>query len=336
MKSYHVSYGGGLESLTLREHPIPEPGPGQVLVKVHANSFNYREIAILKGNYPLPVKPDVIAASDGSGEVIAIGTGVTRAKPGDRVMATLFPDWVDGPFAWEYAAQTGGSLDGMMTEFALLSEDAIVHIPPHLSYEEAAALPCAGVTAWNALMDGRPIKPGDTVLTLGSGGVSLFALQFAKLAGARVIATTSSEEKAKRLKALGADEVVNYRNNPDWHLEVRAVTGGRGVDKVIEIGSDSFDKSLRSLAVEGQISFVGTVGAGEPQMSLNALFRSMGSVRVVATGNRAHFLAMNKAITANSLRPVIDRVFSFADVPAAYKYFESGKYFGKVIVSQDI
>ncbi|MHA4811507.1 zinc-dependent alcohol dehydrogenase family protein [Flavitalea flava] len=335
MKSYHVTYGGGLESLILREHETPVPGPGQVLVRVYANSLNFREIAILRGRYPLPVKqPDVVAVSDGAGEVVAVGPGVSRTKPGDRVMATLFPHWTGGPFSWENAAQTGGSLDGLLTEFALLQEEAVVQIPDHLSYNEAATLPCAAVTAWNALMDGRPVLAGETVLTLGSGGVSLFALQFAKLAGARVIATTGSEEKEERLKALGADEVINYRRTPDWHLEVRKLTGGKGVEKVIEIGSDSFDKSIKSTAVEGQISFVGRLGAGIPTIDLNTLFGSVASIRVVATGSRAHFRAMNQAIAAHKLRPVIDKVFSFGQAHDAYRYYEAGNYFGKIIISQ--
>ena len=214
MKSYHVTYGGGIDSLVLREHEIPKPGPGEVLVRVRATSLNARELMILRGDYPLPVKPDVVAVSDGVGEVAGIGEGVTGVKVGDRVAASLFPLWLGGPFSFDVAPQIGGSLDGMLTEFAILSEQGLVLIPDHLSFEEAATLQCAGVTAWHALTGGRPPVPGDTVLTLGSGGVSLFALQFAKLYGARVIATTSSDEKAKQLTALGADEVVNYRAIP--------------------------------------------------------------------------------------------------------------------------
>src|SRR5260370_12418084 len=205
MKSYHVTYGGGIEGLVLREQDIPRPGPGQVLVRVRATSLNARELMILRGDYPLPVKADVVAVSDGAGEVVDIGEGVTRVKIGARVAASLFPLWIDGPFSFEVAPQIGGSLDGLLTEFAVLSEQGLVQIPDHLSYEEAATLPCAGVTAWHALTGGRPPVPGDTVLTLGSGGVSLFALQFAKLYGARVIAPTARAEKAKRLHALGAD-----------------------------------------------------------------------------------------------------------------------------------
>lgn len=355
MKSYQVSYGGGLESLQLIEQAIPEPGPGQVLVKVHANSFNFRELNVLRGNYPLPVKPTLIPISDGAGEVVAIGPGVVRTKTGDRVAANIFPRWIDGPFAWEYADQIGGSLDGTLTEYALLSEEAVVIIPDHLSYIEAAALPCAGVTAWNAVTEGLPIKSGDTILTLGSGGVSLFALQFAKLSGVRVIATTSDEEKAERLRELGADEVINYRQTPDWHIAVRKLTGGRGVDKVIEIGSGAFENSIRSTAIGGQISLIGRsvvlpsldpaasdnpiskpqVAPPQSLIDLNVLFTSVASIRSVAVGSRARFIDMNRAISAHRMKPVIDRIFPFADAHAAYQYYQAGKYFGKVIISHE-
>jgi len=207
MKSYHVDMGAGLDGLCMRDHEPPSSlGPHQVLVKVAAVSLNYRELLIImQGAYPLPVKPDVIPVSDGAGEVVAIGRDVTRAKVGQRIAVAVFPRWHDGPFSLECAAQIGGSLDGMLTEMAVLSEEAVVPIPDHLSYPEAATLPCAAVTAWNALTGGRSLRAGDVVLTLGSGGVSLFAIQFAKLFGARVIATTSSADKAGRLAALGAE-----------------------------------------------------------------------------------------------------------------------------------
>src|SRR5262249_32079512 len=187
MKSYHANSGAGLAGLVVKEHPTPQPGPREILMRVRANSLNFREISVLRGNYPLPVKPDVVMGADGAGEVVALGEGVTRVRVGDRVAAAMFPRWIDGPFAWEHAPQIGGSLDGMMAEFVVLSEDAVVRFPDHLSFEEAATLPCAGVTAWNALVGGRRLSAGDTILTLGSGGVSLFALQFAKMMGARVI-----------------------------------------------------------------------------------------------------------------------------------------------------
>ena len=336
MKSYHVTYGGGIDSLVLREHEMPKPGPGEVLVRVRATSLNARELMILRGDYPLPVKPDVVAVSDGAGEVVGIGEGVTRVKVGDRVAASLFPLWLGGPFSFDVAPQIGGWLDGMLTEFAILSEQGLVLIPDHLSFEEAATLPCAGVTAWHALTGGRPPVPGDTVLTLGSGGVSLFALQFAKLYGARVIATTSSDEKAKQLTALGADEVVNYRAIPDWHIAVRKLTGGRGVDYVIEVGgAGTLQNSLKSVAVQGQISWVGVLAQGEPAISLAALRSAFATLQFVAVGSRAQVVAMNRAIEVNRLKPVIDRVFPFEEAVEAFRYYQAGQFFGKIVIKHD-
>ena len=259
---------------------------------------------------------------------------MTRAKVGDRVAGAIFPHWIDGPFGWEYAAQFGGSLDGMLTECAVLSEEALVHLPDHLSFEEAAALPCAAVTAWNALMGGRALHAGDTVLTLGSGGVSLFALQFAKLFGARVIATTSSEEKAQRLKALGADSVINYRRIPDWHRTVRELTEGRGVDCVVEVGGGgTLEKSIKSITASGQISLVGGLAKDASTIDINVLRSNVFTLRSIAVGSRAQFIAMNRAISVNRLKPVIDRVFPFNDARSAYGYYEDGQPFGKVIIS---
>ena len=255
MKSWHLTMGGGLDGLVQREHDVPEPGAREVLLRVRAVSLNYRELMILQhGRYPLPVKPDVIGLCDGAGEVVALGRGASRVAPGDRVIASIFPHWIDGAFSLEHAAQLGGSLDGMLTEYAVLPESALVPAPPHLSDEEAAALPCAGVTAWNALSGGaRPLQAGDDVLVLGSGGVSLCALQLAKAAGARVIATTSSAAKAQRLRELGADAVIDYVATPRWPAEVRRLTGGAGARRVIETGGATLAQSLESVARGGEV-----------------------------------------------------------------------------------
>jgi NADPH:quinone reductase-like Zn-dependent oxidoreductase len=288
----------------------------------------------LRGYYPLPIKPDVILASDGAGEVVAVGENVTRAKVGDRIAAAIFPHWIDGPFGLEYSAQLGGSLDGMLTEYALLAEDAAVHIPDHLSFEEAATLPCAAVTAWNALCGSVPLLPGQTVLTLGSGGVSLFALQLAKLFGARVIATTSSADKAERLKALGADEVINYATAPDWHVAVRALTGGRGADVVVEVGgAGTLEKSLKATAAEGQISVVGSLSKGISTIDVGAISATVVKMHRIAVGSRAQFNSMNRAVAMHRLRPVIDRVFPFREAVEAFRYYEAGSYFGKIVIS---
>jgi NADPH:quinone reductase-like Zn-dependent oxidoreductase len=335
MKSYHANSGAGVAGLILKDDPEPRPGAREVLMRVRANSLNSREWLVLRGTYPLPVKPDVVMGADGAGEIVAVGPGVTRVQVGDRVMATMFPRWIDGPIDWEYALQIGGSLDGMMTERIVLSEEAVVHIPEHLSFEEAATLPCAAVTAWNALTGGKRLQAGDTILTLGSGGVSLFALQFSKAFGARVIATTSSDNKAERLKALGADHVINYRTTPDWHRAVRELTKGRGVEQVVDIGGGTLEQSIQSTALDGQVNFVGRLSAGTSTLDINLLYNAVATVRVIFAGNRAQFIAMNRAIAVNRLKPVIDRVFQFDDVPNAFRYFEGGQAFGKVVISHD-
>ncbi len=333
MKSYHANSGAGLDGLTLKTHEEPKPGLREVLVRVRANSLNFRELSVLRGTYPLPVKADVVMGADGAGEVVALGEGVTRLKKGDRVAAAMFPRWMDGPFSLENAPQLGGSLDGMMTEFVVLSEDAFVRLPEHLSFEEGATLPCAAVTAWNALTGSRRLQAGDTVLTLGSGSVSLFALQLGKMLGARVICTTSSDEKARRLKSMGADAVVNYRTTPDWDVTVRELTSGRGVDQVIDIGGGTLEKSIKSVAWEGEVEYVGRLDGKNSTLDLNLLYRSISKLRVVAAGNKAQFLALNRAISVAGLKPVIDRVFSFDEVPAAFRYYESTQPFGKVVIS---
>src|SRR5215831_2744284 len=278
MKSYHANAGSGIAGLMLNEYPEPEPGPREVLVRVRANSLNFRELSILHGTYPLPVKPDVVMGADGAGQIVALGPDVSRVAVGDRVAATMFPRWVDGPIEWEYAPQIGGSLDGMLTEFVVLNEEAVVPIPDHLSFEEAATLPCAAVTAWNALTGARRLQAGDTVLTLGSGGVSLFALQFAKTFGARVIATTSSEEKAGKLMTAGADEVINYRTTPNWHVAVRELTGGRGVDQVVEIGGGTLEQSLKAAALDGQVNFIGRLSKASSTIDTNVLYAAVATV----------------------------------------------------------
>jgi 2-desacetyl-2-hydroxyethyl bacteriochlorophyllide A dehydrogenase len=335
MKSYHVTPGKGLAGLSLREGDEPRPGRGQVLVRIRANSVGARDLRILSGGYPLPVTPGVIPGCEGAGDVVAVGADVGRVKVGDRVAATVFPRWLDGPFKLDVAPQLGSGLDGVLTEYAVLGEDGVVPIPAHLSYEEAATLPLAAVTAWNAVSGGRPLHSGETVLTLGSGGVSLFAMRFAKLAGARVIITTSTEGKAERLRALGADEVINYREHPEWWKVVRALTDDQGVDHVLD-ATGPLDQSLRSLAFDGELSFIGYWLSGAPGSSPidpGTLFMAGNSLRRIATGSRAHFLALNRAISAHQVRPVIDRVFPFEDVPAAFRHCESGEGFGKVVIS---
>ncbi|MGN9843589.1 zinc-dependent alcohol dehydrogenase family protein [Nonomuraea sp. H19] len=333
MRSYHLTSGAGLDGLEMRKHEDPVPGPGQVLVAVRAASLSFRELMVLRGDYVLPVKPDVVPISDGAGEVVAIGPDVRAARVGDRVTATLFPSWQDGPFGVQHLPQLGGSLDGMLTELAVLGENALVPIPEHLSYEEAATLPCAAVTAWNALTgdgDGG-LRPGHALVTQGSGGVSLFALSFAKALGARVIATTSGPAKAARLSELGADEVIDYQAMPDWPAKVLELTGGQGADRVVDVAG-LLEHSLRAVAMGGHVACVGFVSGTAQPIDPRALFASGATVRAVAVGSRAQFVAMNRAIAVNRLRPVIDRVFAFDEALEAYRYYASGKALGKVVI----
>jgi len=304
---------------------------------MRANALGFRDLMVLADNYPLPIRPGVVPGCEGAGEVVAVGEDVSRVKPGDRVAATVFPHWLDGPFRRDNAAQLGTTIDGVLAEYSVMSEDGVVPIPEHLSFEEAAALPLAAVTAWNALTTGSALHAGGTVLALGSGGVSLFALQFARLAGARVIMTTSSAAKADRLRALGAAEVVNYREYPTWWEQVRALTDGLGVDRVID-ATGPLEQSLRSAAPGGEVAFVGywlsgTEGARPIDPAI--LFNAGTVLRRIVTGSRAHFLEMSRAVAMHRLRPVVDRVFAFADVPEAFRYCGSGGGFGKVIISHN-
>ncbi|MFJ4654716.1 NAD(P)-dependent alcohol dehydrogenase [Nocardia sp. NPDC088792] len=335
MRCYRLDPGRGLSGLTLQDHEVPRPGRGQVLVRIRANGLGYRDLLVLENNYPLPITPGVIPGCEGTGEVVAVGADVTRVLPGDRVAATVFPRWLDGPFRFENAAQLGTMIDGVLAEYALLDEQGLVRIPDHLSYEEAAALPLSAVTAWHAVTVGGPLRPGQTVLTLGSGSVSLFVLQLAALTGARVIATTSSVEKAERLRALGADEVIDYRRNPDWHTHVREATGGAGANLVVD-STGPLRKSLQAAARGGEIAVVGywlSGDAGTEPIDPVTIFSSGAVLRPIATGSRAHFDALNQAVDFHRLRPVIDRTFSFDQVPEALGYIETGGGFGKVIIS---
>ncbi|MER5468605.1 NAD(P)-dependent alcohol dehydrogenase [Streptomyces sp. NPDC002685] len=335
MRAYHLETLGIVDGIVPRESARPEPGPREILVRVRAVSLNKRDLLILKGTYPLKAVPDVIPVSDGAGEVVALGAEVTRFAVGDRVAGTYFPNWLDGRITPAQFDQPGATLDGMLTEYACLSQEAAVRVPDHLTWEEAACLPCVGVTAWQSLTGGEPLAPGRTVLTLGTGALSLFVVQFAKTMGAQVIATTSSAVKADRLKALGADHVVNYAENPEWGLVVRELTGGRGADLVVETnGPDTIEQSMRATALYGQIVLLIT---GNPrkhgiEISNTAYAASLATIRRVFVGSRAHFESMNRALELHGTRPVVDRVFGFDEVREAFRYYESGVAFGKVVI----
>ncbi len=332
MKAYHLNEFGSADGIVLRDDPVPQPGPREALVRVHARSLNYRDLLILSRQYPLPATQGVVPISDGAGVVVAVGEGVTRLAPGDRVAATYFPRWRDGRIEPDLGMeQFGCTRDGMLSEFILADEQAFVQVPAHLSFEEAATLPCAGVTAWSALNGPRRVLPGESVLTIGSGGVALFALQFAKIFGARVMAITSSEGKVALLERLGADDVIDYRKNPDWDRLVRELTGGRGVDHVVETGSiDTLPKSLAACAWNAEVALVLALTGGT--LDVTAL-RGLVAVRRIFVGSRAAFEAMNRAITRHQLRPVIDRVFPFDEVRAAYAHFGQRQQAGKVVIA---
>jgi NADPH:quinone reductase-like Zn-dependent oxidoreductase len=336
VEAYRIDRFGNVDGLVLRSSEDPRPGLREVLMRVHATSLNYRDLMVLKGGGRGPTKLGVVPLSDGAGEVAAIGDGVTRVKVGDRIAGTFHPRWFGGPIRPEYLTdRLGANLDGMLAEYAVLSEEGLVHVPSNLSFEEAATLPCAAVTAWVALTGHRKVTAGDTVLTQGSGGVSVFALQLARLLGARVIATTSTAEKAERLKALGASEVINYTQTPDWDEKARELTDGRGVDCVVEIGGPgTIAMSLRALAVGGHISLIGASlsrsGTGLDPLLLTGRGITVGAISV---GSRTDFEAMNRAIALHGLRPVIDRTFPFAEAKAAYRHFEDRGHFGKVVIT---
>jgi NADPH:quinone reductase-like Zn-dependent oxidoreductase len=332
MKAFHLDRFHTLDGLVLHDDPVPQPGTGEVVVRVLARSLNYRDLLILHKLYPLAAVQGVVPISDGAGEVVAIGKGSSRFAPGDRVAGNYFPRWRDGPIDPEIGRdQFGCNRDGMLAEFAVGDEQAFVRIPEHLSFQEAATLPCAGVTAWSALNGPRRVLAGETVLTIGTGGVALFALQFAKLFGARVIAITSSAKKAELLKRLGADNVVDYNENADWHLAVRDLTGGRGVDHVVETGGvDTLPKSLAACGWNSELALVLALPAGS--IDVTAL-RGLVTIRRLFVGSRMSFEAMNRAIGQHRLRPVIDRVFSFGETRAAYEHFEAKRHVGKVVIA---
>jgi NADPH:quinone reductase-like Zn-dependent oxidoreductase len=335
MKKYHLRKGStDMSSLELVECDEPKPGENQVLVRVHAASLNYRDHAIVTGNYFGGVlKRDTVPLSDGAGEVVAVGRNVTRFKTGDRVIGTFFQVWIDGVPDRSSFTALGSPADGMLTELIALDQQGLVRCPEHLSYEEAAALPCAGVTAWNALNVSGTVRAGQTVLALGTGGVSIFALQFARMSGARVIVTSASDEKLARAMKLGAAATINYTKTPEWHEEVLKLTEGRGVDHIIEVGGvGTLAKSFQCVGFRGQVTLIGVLAGREGDTNPHGLMMKNARLCGVFVGSRAMFEQMNEAITVNRMQPVVDRVFPFADAANAYEYARTGQHFGKVVI----
>jgi NADPH:quinone reductase-like Zn-dependent oxidoreductase len=336
MRAYELVAGSqSIDGLRRCDRSDPKPLPTQILVRIQATSLNYRDLMIARGHYGGALSASVIPLSDGAGEVIAVGSAVTRFRIGERVAGTFFRNWIDGAPPQEALVSLGAPpADGVLAEYAVFAQQDAVAVPAHLSVQAAATLPCAAVTAWRALFDLGRLAPGETVLLIGTGGVSIFALQFAHLAGARVLIISSSDEKLARARTLGADGCINYRTNPDWEREVSKLTHGRGVDHVLEVGgSDTLSRSMASVAVGGRIALIGVLtgigAAGSPY----GLLRKQASMHGVFVGSRGHFERMNAAIAANRLEPIVDRTFGFEEAAAAYRHLESGKHFGKVVLS---
>ena len=335
MRAYQLpNSGAGIEALTQVERPDPKPAHRQVLVKVKACSLNFRDLGIVRGSYRMPVRENIIPLSDGAGEVVAIGPGVTRVKVGDRVAGNFFQRWPGGePGADAHLSALGGSIDGMLADYALLEEDGVVKIPPHLSLEEGATLPCAAVTVWNAMMEHAKLKAGDTVLLQGTGGVSIFGLQFAHALGIRAIITSSSDDKLKRAKTLGAAFGINYKSTPEWDKAAMEFTGGAGVDHVVEVGgAATLTRSFHAIRIGGKITLIGGLSGGASELNPGLIFSRRANVQGISVGSTQMFQAMNRAVEVNAIKPVIDKVFAFAEAQAAYRHMASGAHFGKIVI----
>ncbi len=332
MKAWHIN-SFGIDHLSLDELPKPKPGPGQVLVAVHAVSLNYRDLSIVKGTYNPKLKLPRIPCSDGAGVVEVVGEGVTSVKPGDKVAGIFMQNWLEGaPAIAKQKGALGGDIDGMLAEYVVLSETGVVPVPAHLSHEEAATLPCAGVTAWNAVVNAGGIRPGQTILIQGTGGVSIFALQFGKALGARVLGTSGSDEKLERAKALGLDASTNYKKTPDWDKWAAEESGG-GVDLVVEVGgAGTLGKSLQAVKTGGTVAQIGVLTGVEQPLGIGPILHKQIRLQGIYVGSREHFLEMNKAITQLAIKPIVDAVFPFEDAREALKTMEDASHFGKIVI----
>ena len=334
MRAWRFDEFRGLGGLHLHEEPMPVAQRGEVLVRVRAVSLNYRDIAMPLGRYPVASEPGHVPTSDASAEVVAVGEGVRLLQPGDRVISSFHRRWFGGPppLAWERDGY-GALEDGWLTEYKTIAEESVVRLPDGISDEQGATLPCAATTAWTALGGPTPIQPGQSILTLGTGGVSIFAVQLAKALGARVIATTSSAAKAERLRALGADHVVNYVEVPDWGERVRDLTGGLGVERVIETGgAGTMDQSLRAVAAGGVVALIGFLSGESPGLDFTRLFTSGATTQPIRVGSRADLQDLLRVAVAVRLEPVIDQTFTFDEAPAAFARLHGGQHVGKIVI----
>ncbi len=332
MRAYEIRSEGGVDALVLAERDEPKPGPGQVLMRVRASSINYRDLSTIEDPVSRKLPYPRVPNSDGAGDVVEVGEGVTRWRPGDRVCGTFFQGWFDGPIsARDMSNALGGTLDGMLSEYRVLSADGVVAIPSHLSFEEAATLPCSAVTAWNSLVEVGRARPGDTVLLLGTGGVSIVALQIVRLLGARAIVTSSSAEKLERARALGAWQGINYRETPEWDQAVLALTDGRGADHTVEVGgAGTIARSVNSTRLAGSIGMIGvlTGGSFDPTSVMRRSIRLQG----IYVGSRRTFEDMNRAIEQHKMKPVVDQVFEMEHARDAYHAMRAARHFGKLVV----
>lgn len=335
MRAYQILSDTGLDGLKQVDLPEPTLKPDQVRVRVRAVSLNYRDHLIVSGNYRSGGKLPLIPLSDGAGEVLEVGENVTEWKVGDRVAGCFFQNWEGGSYLSTVGESAlGGAIDGMFAEQVVLHERGLVAVPDHLNYEEAATLPCAALTAWHALVTKGRVNADETVLLLGTGGVSVFGLLFAKMHGARAIITSSSDEKLERAKQLGADHCINYRSHPDWEKEVLKVTDGEGVHHALEVGGqDTFPKTLQSLGPNGRMSIIGGVSGFSGAFDFGEMIARMGVIQGIFVGSREMFAAMNRAISRNKLKPWVDRVFPFEEAAEAYRHLESGAHFGKIVIA---
>jgi len=332
MKAIRLRSPGGLDKLELVDLPEPRaPGPNEITVRIRASSLNYHDYAVVTGR--IPTSDDRVPMSDGAGEVLAVGDDVTEFKPGDTVVSTFFPNWLDGAMEGGFVGVPGDGVDGYACEMVTRAASAFTRAPMGYSPPEAATLTCAGVTAWRALAPNGGLKAGDTVLVQGAGGVSVFALLFAKAMGATVIATSSSDAKLERLKSLGADHLINYKSEPKWGSAARALTGGRGVDHVVEIGGPgTLPQSLSAVAPSGHIALIGALTGGSGPISTALLMQKQIRLQGLTVGSRRHQLDMIKAIDANGIRPVIDSTYKLEDLAEAFRHQESGAHFGKICI----
>jgi alcohol dehydrogenase len=325
---------GGPEAIRPRDLPEPRPGPGEVLVRLRAASLNYRDLVVARGGYGPGQKRDLVPLSDGAGEVVEVSPGVTDLKVGDRVVGCFFQDWPAGrPTPARLATALGGNLDGVACERRVFPVAGVMRFPAHLSFAEAATLPCAAVTAWSALFVEGRLQPGAVIVTQGTGGVSIFAIQLAAAAGARIVATSSTDAKLQRLRDLGVAEVINHRQAPDWGKQVRALTGGEGADLVVEIGgAGTLAQSMRAIRSGGTIALIGVVTGGKAELPLGPVVTSGMRLCGVTVGSREALGDLLRTVALRQLRPVTDRTFGLAELPAALAYLESGRHVGKVLI----